>query len=173
MTDQASLPSGRAAVQSDEYPTSLGHDTSYPEHLAPPSQTGHSDDHSTNVPEDVQLNAEIDGLHPSTSLGFTNFLFAQRADGRLQGYNITWEAEFTRLDYAEGSPTYRSLTVGVDPGGDAVLNGTHFSVTTLQSRSGGNDIVVFAQVVGNDIVSFRRDAVGGSWSRATLDIPKK
>ncbi|KAF2221716.1 hypothetical protein BDZ85DRAFT_264276 [Elsinoe ampelina] len=133
--------------------------------------TAKTADHPVNEWAQAQFYPYIRDLHPSSSMGYTNFLFTQRADGRLQGHNISWAVEKTSIVNGEGSGEYRSLTVGVNQGGDEVLNGTHLSVTTISTQSRGSDLTVFAQVVGNDIMCFRRDTIGGSWSKEPLPIP--
>ena len=99
-------------------------------------------------------------MDPATSLGYTNYFYAQIADdSTIHGYNISWAAENTTIipdsDFA----------VGVDPG----IPGTHLSVSAIPNLGGGNTIIVFYQVVGNDVTEYTRDLIGGQWS--TVDIP--
>ncbi|KAF4556007.1 Hypothetical protein D9617_2g059740 [Elsinoe fawcettii] len=133
-------------------------------------ETFWADDNSNESAWAIAQGGTIKGLHPSTSLGYTNALFAQRADGRLQGYEYVWGAENTSVNTAVSSSSYRGLTID-GTGADVVLNGSHLSVTALPSLSGGSDLTVFAQVDGNDIISYRRDVKGGPWSMQKLPIP--
>jgi hypothetical protein len=101
-------------------------------------------------------------VHPSSSLGYTNYFYAQMADtNRIAGYNISWDAEKTSIVQKD------SFTVGGDPG----LPGTHLSVTALPNQSGGDDINVFYQTVGDDVMEFTRDLEGGQWARVGIAIP--
>ncbi|PPJ55533.1 hypothetical protein CBER1_05374 [Cercospora berteroae] len=100
----------------------------------------------------------IDNVHPATSLGYTNYLYAQDADSLLfKGYNISWTAENSSI---VGEP----FEVQGDPG----LPGTHLSVSALPNASGGSDIVVFYQKEGDDITVHQRDLVAGPWTAAQI-----
>ena len=100
-------------------------------------------------------------MYPSSSLGYTNYFYAQKADGLcINGYNITWAAENTTIN--------EPFTVEGDPG----LPGTHTSVTALPNTSGGNDILVFYQTDGGDITEYTRDLVAGQWSSVSIAIPQ-
>ena len=103
----------------------------------------------------------IPGVHPSTSIGYTNYLYAQmNATNEIVGYNITWAAEKSSLQDHFGFVR--------NPG----IPGTHLSVTALHEDSGGDSLLVFYQVAGDDITQFNRDLVGGQLTTAgPLDIP--
>lgn len=106
----------------------------------------------------------IPNLEPSTSLGYTNFFYAQsNATYTMNGYNITWAAENTTIVSAD------SFTVQGEPG----IPGTHLSVSAIPDSDGGNNIVVFYQTVGNDITEFTRDLVAGQWTSADVQIPQQ
>lgn len=96
-------------------------------------------------------------------MGYTNYLYAQKDNYTIQGFNVSWDAENT---------TFVPNDNFIIPGGNAVgLPGTHLSVTTLDHASGGDDLYVFYQTEGDDISVFTRDLVAGPWAAASVDIP--
>lgn len=105
--------------------------------------------------------ATIKNANPATSLGYTNYFYAQLDDDLLHGYNITWGAENTTID--AGS----EFIVGSTPG----ISGTHFSVSAIPNPGGGNNIIVFYQAKGNDVTEYTRDLVAGQWSSVNIQIP--
>lgn len=106
----------------------------------------------------------IPNVNPATSLGYTNYFYAQMAEtNQLNAYNISWAAENT--SFVEDD----MFTVAGS--GDAGLSGTHFSVSVLPNQSGGDSLVVFYQIEGDDVTEYTRDIEGGQWSRVNIDIP--
>ena len=104
----------------------------------------------------------INNVDPATSLGYTNFFYAQDAASKMiRGYNISWASENTSIVTAD------TFTVQGDPG----IAGTHLSVSALPNLSGGNDLVVFFQTNGSDISEYTRDLVGGQWTGVDIPIP--
>jgi hypothetical protein len=79
----------------------------------------------------------------------------------IMGYNISWDAENTTIVSKD------TFTIG----GDAGLPGTHLSVTALPNQSGGDDINVFYQTVGDDVTEYTRDLEVGQWSKVNILIP--
>lgn len=72
----------------------------------------------------------IRGVHPSTSLGYTTYLYAQMADRAMQGFNISYEAENTHT-FEDGMFTV------TDPAGPAKgLAGTHLTMTAYEEKDG-------------------------------------
>ncbi|KAI9782881.1 MAG: hypothetical protein M1816_001662 [Peltula sp. TS41687] len=109
----------------------------------------------------------IPNVHPSTSLGYTNFFYAQMADTyAIKGYNISYRAENTSIVQED------TLTVQVQ-GGPSGLPGTHFSVSTIPDTSGGNSLIVFYQQQGDDITMYTRDFKNGQWTYVPLPIPDR
>ena len=105
----------------------------------------------------------INNVNPATSLGYTNYFYAQMANnGMLQGQNITWAAENTSIVASD------TFTVQGEPG----LSGTHLSVSAIPNTSGGNNLVVFYQTNGSDISEYTRDLVAGQWSSVDIPIPQ-
>ncbi|KAI6859960.1 hypothetical protein KC338_g7156 [Hortaea werneckii] len=107
----------------------------------------------------------INDVHPASSLGYTNYFYAQSAsDNMIRGYNISWAAENTTILEGEGN----QFTVQGEPG----LPGTHLSVTAIPNYSGGNELLVFYQTNGTDISEYTRDFYGGQWARVDIEIPE-
>ncbi|TKA81928.1 hypothetical protein B0A55_01921 [Friedmanniomyces simplex] len=105
----------------------------------------------------------INNVNPATSLGYTNYFYAQMADNdMINGYNISWAAENTSIVDAD------SFTVQGEPG----LSGTHLSVSAIPNTSGGNDLLVYYQTTGSDISEYTRDLVAGQWSSVDIPIPQ-
>jgi len=110
----------------------------------------------------------INNVHPSTSLGYTNMFYAQAADSYIvHGYNISWNAENTTIDHSSDLAIRLSSNAEDDGSG---LPGTHMSVSTLPNASGGDSLVVFYQVEGDDVTEFVRDLNGGGWTSVQLPL---
>lgn len=112
----------------------------------------------------------LNGVYPTTSLGYTTYMYAQMDDRTIKGYNISFEAENTTYIPDD---TF-SIT---DPAGPVkALGGTHMSVTAF-TETGENrttlwdSLYVFFQMEGDDISAFTRPLAGGEWTRGTLSIP--
>jgi hypothetical protein len=103
----------------------------------------------------------ITDLHPSSSLGYTNFLYCQLADESINGYNISFDAENTA--FVPGDQFQIQGLPGVP--------GTHLSVTSFSDTSGGESILAFYQTHGDDITGYSRDKYGGPWTGAQVTIP--
>lgn len=109
----------------------------------------------------LSADVKIPGVFQNTSLGYTNYLYAQMADLSVNGFNISWDAENTTLLADD------TFTINGDPG----LPGTHLTVTTLPTSSGGNSLLCFYQVEGDDVTEFVRDLDAGQWTMSSIDIP--
>ncbi|GAB7355291.1 hypothetical protein MBLNU459_g5829t1 [Dothideomycetes sp. NU459] len=119
--------------------------------------------HPINVWTNTSIS--IPGVHPSTSLGYTNYFYAQMAGSdAVKGYNISWDAESTAIVTGD---TFTVDGTSPTPG----LPGTHLSVSALPNDSGGNSLVVFYQTEGSDITEFTRDLNQGQWFQDSLSIP--
>lgn len=108
----------------------------------------------------TNTSVSIPNVMPNTSLGYTNFFYAQLADSSISGYNISFDAEETTI--------MNSSTFEIQ---QKPLAGTHFSVTSIPTPSGGNELIVFAQENGTDITENLRDFSSGQWSYRSLPIP--
>ncbi|QDS76051.1 hypothetical protein FKW77_005520 [Venturia effusa] len=108
----------------------------------------------------VNTTFTIPNVNPKTSLGYTNYFYAQKVDGRLSGWNVSWDAENTTL-------SGDSFTIP-----KPALDGSHFSVTALPNNSGGDSLVVLDQQNGTDITQNFRDFTHGQWSYSDLPVPQ-
>ncbi|KAF2837806.1 hypothetical protein M501DRAFT_995047 [Patellaria atrata CBS 101060] len=131
-------------------------------------------DTNTSLPESdshpinswTKSNVVIPNIHPSSSLGYTDFLYAQIEDSyQIRGWNVSWDAENSTII------SRQNLTVGNGDEDQAGLPGTHFSVSTLPDNSGGFSLVVFYQKEGSDITEMMRDRDNGQWFETDLPIP--
>ena len=100
-------------------------------------------------------------VYQNSSVGFTNYLYAQNPDLSVSGFNVTWAAEKTNI----GPNQSFNVT------GEKGLPGTHLSVTALPNASGGNSLLVFYQTNGSDITEFVRDLDAGQWTSSSVPIP--
>jgi hypothetical protein len=109
----------------------------------------------------------IAGVHPSSSLGYTNYLALQYGDETIRGYNISWAAENTTIAPAkDGAAGYDEWIIS-----DAVgIPGTHFSITALADQSGGSHVTIFFQQNGTDIVQYVRDDTGGGFTSSEVPV---
>lgn len=107
----------------------------------------------------------IPDVYPSTSLGFTEYLYTQMLDGTIVGHDVKWDAENTTGVDAN------LFTVGSARGAIPGLKGTHMSVTAVEDQSGGTSLYVFYQTRGDDLSVFTRDLEGGQWTQGELPIP--
>ncbi|KAF7513005.1 hypothetical protein GJ744_011271 [Endocarpon pusillum] len=106
----------------------------------------------------------IPNLHPSASLGYTDYLYAQSADYTIHGYRISWHSENT--SFVPGD-NFTILSAG---NGALGIPGTHLSVTSLNGTSGGRYLYAFYQTEGNDISIFSRDVLAGLWAEDHVPI---
>lgn len=107
---------------------------------------------------------KIPNVHPATSLGYTNYLYAQMAYTHLiNGYNISWAAGKTTIIPNE------EFAIG----GELGTPGTHLSVSAIPNAGGGNGIIVFYQVEGNGITEYTRDLIPGQWAQMDIPIPQR
>ena len=114
----------------------------------------------------------IAGVHPFTSMGYTNYLYMQMADRSVKGFNIEYKAQDTHtLDE----------TIISDPGAPVLgLAGTHLTCTSYAltetvknvTTEKWNSLYVFYQTKGDDITAFTRKFEGGPWSQGKLVIPQ-
>jgi hypothetical protein len=127
------------------------------------------DDHPINAWRNATGGA-IDGVYPSTSLGFTTYFYAQMADKSVQGFNITYQAENTTIVPED------TFTI-TDPAGPVKgLAGTHLTVTAYAEKDGDktlwDSLYVFYQTEGDDITAFTRPIAGGEWTKGNITIPR-
>ncbi|KAK3701411.1 hypothetical protein LTR37_015509 [Vermiconidia calcicola] len=113
------------------------------------------------INEWVKASAEIPNVNCATSLGYTNYFYVQLEDNTINGYNISWGAERTTILSDD------HFLVGDELG----ISGTHLSVTAIPDQGGGNSLLVFYQVEGNDITEYTRDLLAGQWTSTEIEIP--
>jgi hypothetical protein len=109
----------------------------------------------------VNSTVSIPNVMPNTSLGYTNYFYAQLNDGSIGGYNISFNAEDSTI------VTSDSFVIP-----EKALAGSHFSVTAIPTPSGGQSLLVLDQENGTDITENTRDLSGGQWSYVSLPIPQ-
>jgi hypothetical protein len=107
----------------------------------------------------------INGVYPSSSLGYTDYFYVQYMDGSVKGHYINWASEHTKV------VDENSFTVGGAQGPVKGLKGGHMSVTAVEDQSGGTSLYVFYQTRGDDLSVFTRDYKGGQWTQGELPIP--
>jgi hypothetical protein len=83
-------------------------------------------------------------------------------DSTIHGYNISYQSENTTLG--------NEIVVTNGSGDVKFLNGTHMTVSAVQDKSGGAELLVFAQTEGNDITLFTRDINSGIWTSLALGV---
>lgn len=111
----------------------------------------------------------VPGVHPSSSLGYTNYLALQYGDESIRGYNISWAAENTSIAPAKnGGLGYDEWTIPNTVG----VPGTHLSITALADQSGGAHLAIFFQENGTDIVQYARDNSAGAFTYSEVPVNK-
>ena len=80
---------------------------------------------------------------------------------QIQAYNISWAGNTTNIVYND------TFSIPDDPG----LPGTHFAATALPNQEGGDDLNIFYQVDGDDIMEYVRALDGGTWAKVNIMIP--
>ena len=117
-------------------------------------------------------------VHPSTSIGYTDFMIYQTIDGAIHGVNVSWAAENTSFAPAKQSTSGAPEAVGVKGSNvdgwalqpqDHGLGGTHMAITGSTPASGGRQELLFYQASGDDLRLGKRDADGGDFS--FIDVP--
>ena len=104
-------------------------------------------------------------VYQNTSIGYTNYLYAQNSNLTFSGYNITWASENTSVALNDPAQNF------VVSNGEKGLPGSHLTLTALPDSSGGDSLLVFYQTNGSDITEFVRDFNAGQWTSSTVPIP--
>lgn len=122
-------------------------------------------------------NINIPNIHPSSSLGYTDFMIYQTADSIVHGVNITWAAENTVIAPAKQatsssveSSNSNSLDQWALQAQDTGLGGTHMAITGSQPISGGRQELLFYQAEGDDLRVGKRDAAGGDFAFLNVNL---
>lgn len=111
----------------------------------------------TDVP--VQLPWPVD---PRTSLSYTQVLYAQSPlTHQFHTYNINFDAEATALrPNGTSNVSLPPPLKGQLPG----IPGSRLASSEITDHEGKQEILVFYQMVGDDIVGFMRDIDSNNWS---------
>ncbi|KAK5948904.1 hypothetical protein OHC33_009990 [Knufia fluminis] len=117
----------------------------------------------------------INDVHPSTSIGYTDFMIYQSRDATINGVNILWAAEDT--DFAPANDTTSSAVESSSNDYDSwalqpqdrALGGTHMAITGSTPVSGGRQELLFYQMGGDDLRLGKRDSAGGDFS--FIEVP--
>lgn len=134
-----------------------------------------TDSHPINQYTQAPL-INITNIHPSSSLGYTDFMIYQTVDDLIHGVNITWAAEDTAIapakestSSAEESNSDSQDQWALEPK-DTGLGGTHMAITGSQPISGGRQELLFYQSEGNDLKLGKRDAAGGDFAFISVNL---
>ncbi len=120
-------------------------------------------------------NIHINDVHPSTSIGYTDFMIYQSSDHTIIGMNVTWAAEHTDIAPAKDATSSAVESVSEDYDAwalqpqDKAIGGTHMAITGSTPVSGGRQELLFYQMTGDDLRLGKRDAGGGDFS--FIDVP--
>ncbi|KAL5409074.1 hypothetical protein PMIN04_011169 [Paraphaeosphaeria minitans] len=127
-----------------------------------------SDKHPVNVW--TNSSAAIPNVDPTTSLGYTNYLYMQMEDRTIKGFNVQFDAENTYLN----DDQFTISPLGVD---EHAVSGTHLTATAVAVKDDKNSSItiwdslyVFVQTEGDDITAYARPLKGGEWSKAMLTL---
>ncbi len=123
-----------------------------------------------NIPSNAfKASVAVPNVHPSSSMGYTNYLTYQFWDESIRGVNVSWAAENTSFAAAAQSDGQsQGLDEWIIP--TTAVPGTHMSITALSDVSGGAHLAVFFQTVGNDFEMWSRDNSAGSWTSAGVPV---
>lgn len=97
-------------------------------------------------------------------MGYTDFLFAQKPDLSIGGWNISYSAENTSILTDQDF----TIDVGADSNG---LPGTHLTNTAIPDGSGGAELQAFYQTNGTNIQQVVRDLAKAQWYELDVPIP--
>ncbi|KAF2438242.1 hypothetical protein P171DRAFT_437303 [Karstenula rhodostoma CBS 690.94] len=127
-----------------------------------------SDKHPVNAWTNSSL--AIPNVDPTTSLGYTNYLYMQMEDRTIKGFNVQYDAENTYLN----DDQFTISPLGVD---EHAVSGTHLTATSVAVKDDKNSSItlwdslyVFVQTEGDDITAYARPLKGGEWSKALLTL---
>jgi len=117
------------------------------------------------------VDIKVDNVQIDSGLGYTNYMVWQDQDTTIKGANPLWLAENTTFNTTEdGRPDVFTLQY---QGKDVyALRGTHLSITGVKTSSEGDELLVFFQGAGDDMMVYTRDAANqhGLWQQAS-DFP--
>jgi hypothetical protein len=106
----------------------------------------------------------IGSLMPNTSMGFTDYLFAQHEEGWLTGFSIHFDGADTQMNTSvgDGQITTNQLAIA----------GSHFAVTKVPNNSTKDGILsVFLQLPDGKDVTQSLYQGDDKWNYQTLNLP--
>lgn len=117
-------------------------------------------------------NAMISNIYTSSSIGYTNYLFAQSEDYVFRGYNISFQAENSTLASSLQTSSGAADLPNQQPLG---VPGSHMLNTAVPNSYGGNSVLLWYQAEGDDITMASGDLIPGpsisTWNFTRLPIP--
>lgn len=127
-----------------------------------------TDNHPLNVWTNSSL--AIPNVDPTTSLGYTTYLYMQMADQTIKGFNVQYDAQNTYINDDQ-------FTIAPLGAPEKALSGTHLTATAITVPSDKNSSIaewaslyVFVQTVGDDITAYARPLDGGEWAKGLVQL---
>jgi len=128
---------------------------------------------ASNIPTDnhpvgkwtLAPGVNINSVHPSSTLSYTNYLVYQSLDRTIQGSNILFAGpngtapEDTIVSLTDHFVVFDTNTMQNVP----AISSSHLCNTAVPTKTKGILLVVLFQVDGNDVRQYNRDGAGGPW----------
>lgn len=113
----------------------------------------------------------VSNVQKDSALGYTNYMIWQADDRTVQGANITWGAENTKIASGNGANGQDTWTLQCQGEDVHAIRGTHMSITAVKTVGQGAQLLVFFQGFGDDMQMYTRDAFnsGALWQEAAQD----
>lgn len=112
----------------------------------------------------------IGDVDPTTSLGYTNYLYMQMNDQTIKGFNVQFQSESTYLNNDQ-------FTIAPLGAPEKALSGTHLTATAISVPSDKNSSIVewdslyvFVQTEGDDLTAYARPLKGGEWAKGIVPL---
>lgn len=107
----------------------------------------------------------IDSVHPSSTLSYTNYLVYQSIDRTIQGSNILFFGpNGTAPEDTVTSPTDSFVVFDTNSMQNvSAISSSHLCNTAVTTGSEGVLLIVLFQVDGDDVQQYNRDGSGGPW----------
>ena len=110
----------------------------------------------------VLASTQFPAVDPNTGLSFHGDLYGKvLGSGRIQGWNVTFDAENTGI-----TSSTLSTVDGDLPTGDSRL----FAIT-VPPTGPPEEVFVFYQTQGDDITMYSGNVTSGKWTTTVLPIP--
>ncbi len=107
----------------------------------------------------------IAGVHPSTTLSYTNYLVYQSLDRTIQGSNILFFGpNGTAPEDTITSPTDSFVVFDANTQQNvSAISSSHLCNTAITTGTDGIQLIVLFQVDGDDVQQYNRDGISGPW----------